>query len=133
MNLLQSHSGLSLEQLQHQHIMSQLPNLSNHSRRHHELENGFKRYRGAGEEKTSGSSSNSNSNGHSSSDEPLGSPDRETMSKHPLYSHGVCCWTGCDASCDTYSAFINHLTREHILDERSTAQTRVQVCDTYFV
>ena len=47
--------------------------------------------------------------------------------QHPLYSRGVCTWAGCETSCDTYPAFISHMNREYILDERSTAQTRVQV------
>lgn len=47
--------------------------------------------------------------------------------KHPLYSRGVCTWAGCETNCDTYAAFLTHLNRDHVLDERSTAQTRVQV------
>lgn len=47
--------------------------------------------------------------------------------KHPLFSRGVCTWAGCETNCDTYSSFIAHLNRDHVLDERSTAQTRVQV------
>ena len=50
-----------------------------------------------------------------------------SQKNHPLFSRGVCTWAGCEASCDSYVAFIAHLNREHILDERSTAQTRVQV------
>ena len=48
-------------------------------------------------------------------------------SQHPLFTRGVCTWAGCETTCDTYPAFISHLNREHVLDERSTAQTRVQV------
>ena len=50
----------------------------------------------------------------------------QTQKNHPLYTRGVCSWAGCETSCDTYAAFISHLNREHILNERSTAQTRVQ-------
>ena len=48
-------------------------------------------------------------------------------SQHPLFTRGICTWAGCETTCDTYPAFISHLNREHVLDERSTAQTRVQV------
>ena len=30
---------------------------------------------------------------------------------HPLYSHGLCKWVGCDTHCDTYPGFLNHLNR----------------------
>ena len=47
--------------------------------------------------------------------------------EHPLFSHGLCRWTGCEAAFDSVKAFTLHLARDHVLDERSTAQTRVQV------
>lgn len=54
---------------------------------------------------------------------------------------GVCKWTGCDARCDDMTEFTKHLTgqgtpntpeltpvsAEHILDDKSTAQARVQM------
>ena len=50
------------------------------------------------------------------------------LSTHPLFSHGQCRWTGCElAGFKTLQAFKEHLSHDHILDERSTAQTRVQV------
>ena len=50
------------------------------------------------------------------------------VSTHPLFSHGQCRWTGCElADFKTLQAFKEHLSRDHVLDERSTAQTRVQV------
>ncbi|CAB3373883.1 Hypothetical predicted protein [Cloeon dipterum] len=50
-----------------------------------------------------------------------------TLEKHPLYGHGVCKWPGCEAVCDDADAFFNHLNTEHSLDDRSTAQARVQM------
>ena len=44
-----------------------------------------------------------------------------------LDSHGHCCWPGCDCSCPDVSAFQRHLSTAHVLDDKSTAQTRVQV------
>ena len=46
---------------------------------------------------------------------------------HPLFSHGICQWTGCEQGFDSVDMFKDHLQDEHVLDERSTAQTRVQV------
>ncbi|XP_075524962.1 uncharacterized protein LOC142557180 isoform X2 [Dermacentor variabilis] len=48
-------------------------------------------------------------------------------SGHALYGHGVCKWPGCDAECEDYQAFVKHLNTEHQLDDRSTAQARVQM------
>ncbi|CAH0392106.1 unnamed protein product [Bemisia tabaci] len=46
---------------------------------------------------------------------------------HMLYGHGVCKWPGCETVCDDIHAFYQHLNKEHTLDDRSTAQTRVQM------
>uniref|UniRef100_H3CPI1 Forkhead box P1b n=1 Tax=Tetraodon nigroviridis TaxID=99883 RepID=H3CPI1_TETNG len=46
---------------------------------------------------------------------------------HPLYSHGVCKWPGCEAVFDDFQSFLKHLNNEHALDDRSTAQCRVQM------
>ncbi|XP_051237422.1 forkhead box protein P2-like [Dicentrarchus labrax] len=46
---------------------------------------------------------------------------------HTLYSHSVCNWPGCEAVCESFSQFIKHIGREHTLDDRSTAQCRVQM------
>ncbi|ERL94712.1 hypothetical protein D910_11986, partial [Dendroctonus ponderosae] len=51
-------------------------------------------------------------------------PDRV---HHHLYGHGVCKWPGCETICDDIHAFIKHLNTEHTLDDRSTAQARVQM------
>ncbi|KAI1287308.1 Forkhead box protein P1 [Halotydeus destructor] len=44
-----------------------------------------------------------------------------------LYGHGVCKWPGCEAICDDFQSFVKHLNHEHGLDDRSTAQARVQM------
>ncbi|XP_071961514.1 forkhead box protein P4-like isoform X2 [Antedon mediterranea] len=46
---------------------------------------------------------------------------------HPLYGHGMCKWPGCETSCDNFSSFLKHINSEHTLDDRSTAQARVQM------
>ena len=51
---------------------------------------------------------------------------------HPLLSHGSCLWPGCNERFDEgrghqEGIFRDHLNHEHALDERSTAQLRVQV------
>ncbi|XP_071778853.2 forkhead box protein P2-like [Centroberyx gerrardi] len=46
---------------------------------------------------------------------------------HVLYSHGVCNWPGCESVCENFSQFIKHIGSEHTLDDRSTAQCRVQM------
>ncbi|XP_069062818.1 forkhead box protein P1 isoform X10 [Pleurodeles waltl] len=70
---------------------------------------------------------------HAVTNGQLLTPKRESMSheehthSHPLYGHGVCKWPGCEAICDDFQAFIKHLNNEHALDDRSTAQCRVQM------
>ncbi|KAK3101504.1 hypothetical protein FSP39_004074 [Pinctada imbricata] len=44
-----------------------------------------------------------------------------------LFRHGVCKWPGCDTPCEDQAAFHKHLNIEHQLDDRSTAQARVQM------
>ncbi|VDO99877.1 unnamed protein product [Soboliphyme baturini] len=46
---------------------------------------------------------------------------------HPLFQHGVCLWPSCEKPCSNYLAFIQHLNSAHTLDDRSTAQCRVQM------
>ncbi|XP_011297097.1 forkhead box protein P1 isoform X2 [Fopius arisanus] len=46
---------------------------------------------------------------------------------NPLYGHGVCKWPSCEVLCEDYQAFRKHLNTEHTLDDRSTAQARVQL------
>ncbi|XP_054280746.1 forkhead box protein P1 isoform X2 [Macrosteles quadrilineatus] len=46
---------------------------------------------------------------------------------HLLFGHGICKWPGCEAVCEDIQAFFKHLHKEHSLDDRSTAQARVQM------
>ncbi|KAL0267760.1 UNVERIFIED_CONTAM: hypothetical protein PYX00_009936 [Menopon gallinae] len=46
---------------------------------------------------------------------------------NPLYGHGVCKWPGCESDCDDFQAFNKHLNSDHNLDDRATAQARVQM------
>ncbi|KAG5835316.1 hypothetical protein ANANG_G00242580 [Anguilla anguilla] len=59
------------------------------------------------------------SSSHSAHEEHTGS--------HPLFGHGECKWPGCEALCEDMGQFIKHLNSEHALDDRSTAQCRVQM------
>ncbi|XP_034019610.1 forkhead box protein P2 isoform X3 [Thalassophryne amazonica] len=51
----------------------------------------------------------------------------ENGGSHPLYGHGVCKWPGCENICEDFGQFLKHLNNEHALDDRSTAQCRVQM------
>ncbi|KAJ8262260.1 hypothetical protein GJAV_G00164420 [Gymnothorax javanicus] len=51
----------------------------------------------------------------------------EQNASHALYGHGVCKWPGCESICDDFGQFLKHLNNEHALDDRSTAQCRVQM------
>ena len=42
-------------------------------------------------------------------------------------SHGSCLWAGCEARCPSLEEFHRHLARSHVLDDKSTAQTKVQI------
>ncbi|XP_072308008.1 forkhead box protein P1-B isoform X2 [Eucyclogobius newberryi] len=53
--------------------------------------------------------------------------DDHSSHSHPLYGHGVCKWPGCEAVFDDFHSFLKHLNNEHALDDRSTAQCRVQM------
>ncbi|XP_050339817.1 putative uncharacterized protein DDB_G0282133 isoform X1 [Bactrocera neohumeralis] len=46
---------------------------------------------------------------------------------HPLYAHGICRWPGCELALNDFVSFVKHLNSEHNLDDRSTAQARVQM------
>ncbi|KAJ8411284.1 hypothetical protein AAFF_G00172900 [Aldrovandia affinis] len=52
---------------------------------------------------------------------------QDDMGSHSLYGHGVCKWPGCESICDDFGQFLKHLNNEHALDDRSTAQCRVQM------
>ncbi|XP_078138037.1 forkhead box protein P2 isoform X1 [Centroberyx gerrardi] len=51
----------------------------------------------------------------------------ESGGSHSLYGHGVCKWPGCESICEDFGQFLKHLNSEHALDDRSTAQCRVQM------
>ncbi|XP_055245574.1 forkhead box protein P4 isoform X7 [Gorilla gorilla gorilla] len=55
------------------------------------------------------------------------SSHEESPGSHPLYGHGECKWPGCETLCEDLGQFIKHLNTEHALDDRSTAQCRVQM------
>ncbi|XP_032593352.2 forkhead box protein P1 [Drosophila grimshawi] len=46
---------------------------------------------------------------------------------HPLFAHGICRWPGCEMDLEDIASFVKHLNSEHALDDRSTAQARVQM------
>ncbi|CAL8078311.1 unnamed protein product [Orchesella dallaii] len=61
-------------------------------------------------------------------DSDKGEPTEKSINQqHPLYGHGVCKWPGCESICEEFSSFLKHLNTEHTLDDRSTAQARVQM------
>uniref|UniRef100_A0A3B3XAH2 Fork-head domain-containing protein n=1 Tax=Poecilia mexicana TaxID=48701 RepID=A0A3B3XAH2_9TELE len=64
---------------------------------------------------------------YSKGSQPPSSHHEELSSSHPLYGHGECKWPGCEALCEDMGQFIKHLNNEHALDDRSTAQCRVQM------
>jgi hypothetical protein len=45
---------------------------------------------------------------------------------HALYQHGLCVWPNCNTPCDSYGAFIHHLSNSHS-PERSSHQYRQQI------
>ncbi|XP_058273418.1 forkhead box protein P2 isoform X3 [Hemibagrus wyckioides] len=53
--------------------------------------------------------------------------DTGALHSHSLYGHGVCKWPGCESICEDFGQFLKHLNNEHALDDRSTAQCRVQM------
>ncbi|EDV25826.1 uncharacterized protein TRIADDRAFT_23971 [Trichoplax adhaerens] len=46
---------------------------------------------------------------------------------HDLYHNEICQWPGCETKIKTFDEFLRHLNTDHKLDDRSTAQTRVQI------
>ncbi|XP_014274403.1 forkhead box protein P1 isoform X2 [Halyomorpha halys] len=53
--------------------------------------------------------------------------DNKSEKVQLLFGHGVCKWPGCDTLCEDMKTFLKHLNNEHTLDDRSTAQARVQM------
>ncbi|KAM9343320.1 forkhead box protein P1-like isoform 2-T2 [Pholidichthys leucotaenia] len=56
-----------------------------------------------------------------------GSVDETGQNSHPLYGNGMCKWPGCETMFGDFQAFFKHLNSEHTLDDKSTAQCRVQM------
>uniref|UniRef100_A0A8C7NU68 Fork-head domain-containing protein n=2 Tax=Oncorhynchus mykiss TaxID=8022 RepID=A0A8C7NU68_ONCMY len=80
---------------------------------------------------TTAKASMSNTHNFPTNGQSLSSSPREGLldvdQTHSLYGYGVCIWPGCETVCENVSQFIKHLSIEHMLDERSTAQCRVQM------
>ncbi|KAM8862596.1 forkhead box protein P1-like isoform 2-T2 [Spinachia spinachia] len=56
-----------------------------------------------------------------------GSLDENAQNSHALYGNGMCKWPGCETVFGDFPAFLKHLDGEHTLDDKSTAQCRVQM------
>ena len=54
-------------------------------------------------------------------------PTAKSSICHLCALSGLCKWTGCDVRCEDSGEFQKHLLAEHILDDKSTAQARVQM------
>lgn len=53
--------------------------------------------------------------------------DENPQASHALYGNGMCKWPGCETVFGDFNAFLKHLNSEHTLDDKSTAQCRVQM------
>ncbi|XP_017265270.1 forkhead box protein P1-B [Kryptolebias marmoratus] len=75
------------------------------------------------------SSSQSTANGHHAllKRKESGSLDENAQNSHPLYGNGMCKWPGCETVFGDFQAFLKHLNSDHTLDDKSTAQCRVQM------
>ncbi|XP_034733265.1 forkhead box protein P1-B-like isoform X1 [Etheostoma cragini] len=75
------------------------------------------------------SSTQSTTNGHHTllKRKESGSLDENTQNSHALYGNGMCKWPGCETVFGDFQAFLKHLNNEHTLDDKSTAQCRVQM------
>uniref|UniRef100_A0A8D0ANW7 Forkhead box protein P1-B-like n=1 Tax=Sander lucioperca TaxID=283035 RepID=A0A8D0ANW7_SANLU len=83
----------------------------------------------AGGDTRESSSQRSTSNGHHTllKRKESGSLDENTQNSHALYGNGMCKWPGCETVFGDFQAFLKHLNNEHTLDDKSTAQCRVQM------
>ncbi|CAJ0568549.1 unnamed protein product, partial [Mesorhabditis spiculigera] len=52
---------------------------------------------------------------------------QSTSASHPLWTHNLCNWPGCDLPCDSLANFLLHLQQAHPVDERSAQQLRQQI------
>uniref|UniRef100_A0A672J4K0 Forkhead box protein P1-B-like n=1 Tax=Salarias fasciatus TaxID=181472 RepID=A0A672J4K0_SALFA len=71
----------------------------------------------------------SSANGHQTllKRKDSGPAEESTQNSHPLYGNGMCKWPGCETVFGDFQAFLKHLNSEHTLDDKSTAQCRVQM------
>ena len=60
-------------------------------------------------------------------DVPEGENPGSPHHQHPLFQHGVCQWPGCDSNFTDLVSFLKHVGHEHVLDDKTTAQARVQM------
>lgn len=68
------------------------------------------------------------SRNHNHNNNNLNLSDNDNIDYHRiLFGRGVCKWPGCEAVCDDLAGFCKHLNIEHGLDDRTTAQARVQM------
>ncbi|TMS16763.1 hypothetical protein E3U43_014056 [Larimichthys crocea] len=83
----------------------------------------------AGADTRESSSQQSTTNGHHTlvKRKESGSLDENAQNSHPLYGNGMCKWPGCETVFGDFQAFLKHLNSEHTLDDKSTAQCRVQM------
>nr|AMK37812.1 Foxp1a [Oreochromis niloticus] len=83
----------------------------------------------AGGDTRESSSQQSTTNGHQTllKRKDSGPLDENTQNSHPLYGNGMCKWPGCETVFGDFQAFLKHLNSEHTLDDKSTAQCRVQM------
>ncbi|XP_077454544.1 forkhead box protein P1-B-like isoform X2 [Stigmatopora argus] len=83
----------------------------------------------AGGDSRESSNYQSTTNGHTTllKRKESSSLDENASSSHPLYGNGMCKWPGCETVFGDFQAFLKHLNSEHILDDKSTAQCRVQM------
>lgn len=73
-------------------------------------------------------------NGNRSSSEDVtpikreaGDKDNDLDKENLLYSNGQCRWPGCERECPSPGAWRSHMSQEHGLNDKSTAQARVQM------
>jgi len=56
-----------------------------------------------------------------------GDKDNDLDKENMLYSNGQCRWPGCERDCPSAEAWKSHMSHEHGLNDKSTAQARVQM------
>jgi len=69
-----------------------------------------------------------NGNGtRSSSDDLTPVKSDRDEAENLLYGGGLCRWPGCERECSSPEHWRNHMSREHFLNDKTTAQARVQM------